>query len=224
MNNKINIWDDFCSIHKIIEQGVPLFDEVNGIVKTFKYGKNQRNILKRSSQMDSLIIEEVEKVVSDYNQKTEKYDGLIYIMFWKEDSKVIPLYIGKSEKYGKNGGNLSQNIKNIRGNQANFCRWGNNYAYHIGDLSAVVCKEHPTNKMTKKYRKWADMLFKEFPSEVPRLKKETYFWIKAWSKDDIGVWKEFGNTSLTFLEYLLIGLASDIYPEFLLNEEGVNRK
>lgn len=223
MNSNNQLWDDFCLQHKVIEKGVPLFEVNERIVKTFKYGKNNRNMLMRSTEMESFLINEVQKVINDYENKTEKYDGLIYMMFWKKDNKAIPLYIGKSEKYGKKNGNLSQNIKNIRSNKANFCRWGNNYAYHIGDLSAVVCEGHPDNKKSKKYFKWADLLFEDYQSISPILKNNTYFWIKAWSKEEIGVWKEFGNTSLTFLEYLLIGLASSIFTKTLLNEEGVNR-
>ncbi|MCK8826562.1 hypothetical protein MWH25_02205 [Natroniella acetigena] len=41
---------------------------------------------------------------------------------------------------------------------------------------------------------------------------------------DVGPWKEFGTTSMIFLKYLLIGLASDLFPNVLLNSEGVNRK
>jgi hypothetical protein len=67
-------------------------------------------------------------------------------------------------------------------------------------------------------------LFAAFPSETPQLRRETYFWIKAWKHGSTGIWKEYGETSLTFLEYLLIGVASDLFPDLLLNEEGVNRR
>jgi hypothetical protein len=38
-----------------------------------------------------------------------------------------------------------------------------------------------------------------------------------------GLWKSYGATSLTFLEYQLIGVASDLFADTLLNTEGVNR-
>ena len=38
-----------------------------------------------------------------------------------------------------------------------------------------------------------------------------------------GLWTDYGARSLTFLEYLLIGVASDLFPDALLNTEGVNR-
>ena len=37
------------------------------------------------------------------------------------------------------------------------------------------------------------------------------------------LWRGYGATLLTFLEYQLIGVASDLFPEILLNAEGVNR-
>jgi hypothetical protein len=50
-----------------------------------------------------------------------------------------------------------------------------------------------------------------------------WFWTKAWRHDEVGVWKEFGLTRLTFLEYLLIGLASAVFPHALLNREVQKR-
>lgn len=170
--------------------------------------------------MEQLIISEVSKVIEDFNNKTEIYDGLIYMMYREESNEIIPLYIGKSEKYGKSG-NLSANIKNISGNKHNFCRWGNNYAYHIGDLSAVVFGHE--KYQTRKYTKWADAIFESYPATELRLKFDVKFWIKAWKSSDTGIWEEFGETNLTFLEYLLIGVASSVFPNDLLNSEGVNR-
>jgi hypothetical protein len=36
----------------------------------------------------------------------------------------------------------------------------------------------------------------------------------------VGLWTEYGETSLTFLEYQLVGVASDLFPDTLLNTEG----
>lgn len=223
MINKINLWNEFCRDYNVAESGVPLFETQNRKVNVMPYGTNNRKVLKRSVEMDALVISEVEKVIRDFHDKTEVYDGLIYMMFWKDEDKVIPLYIGKSEKYGKNDGNLSANIMNIRNNKGNFCRWGYNYAYHIGNLSAVTCTGHPEEKKNRIYIKWANRLFKSAIEDSIELEKDTYFWMKAWKGEDIGPWKEFGPTSLTFLEYLLIGLVSSIFSDILLNEEGVNR-
>ncbi|MBD2076702.1 hypothetical protein H6F86_22995 [Phormidium sp. FACHB-592] len=174
--------------------------------------------------MENFVIDEVNKVLIDFQQGEEKYEGLIYMMYWLKNEQVLPLYIGKSEKYGKKGTNLSANIANISSNKSFFCRWGNNYAYHIGDLSAIVCPDHPSSQQNPKYRKWANCLFNSYPSNYPQLRKETYFWIHAWEKEKIGIWKEYGHSPLTALEYHLISVASVAFPTLLLNEEGVNRK
>lgn len=222
--SKTELWDNFCSKYKVLETGVSLFDNLDGTVSTFQYGKDQRWMLKRSLEMEKLVIKEVEKVIEDYQQNTNNYEGLIYMMYWVENQRVIPLYIGKSEKFGKAGNNLSENIKNIRSNKGFFCRWGYNYAYHIGDLSAIVCVGHNKEKVNPKYTKWAEKLFVNWPSTYPQLKQETYFWMQAWNSNNIGIWPEFGITTLTFLEYLLIGVANVLFPDNLLNKEGVNRR
>jgi hypothetical protein len=223
MNDTYVIWDTFCQAHAIGAQGVPLFETVDGIITTVPYGQNRRLILKRSAAMDAMIMREATMVIEDFQAGTTHYDGLIYMMFWKEQERVLPLYIGKAEKYGRNDGNLSANIANIRRNHQNFARWGSNYSYHIGDLSAVVCPGHPPDKQTSKYRRWATRLFQPEPHDCLRLKRDTFFWMQAWRCGTVGIWEDYGPTSLTFLEYLLIGVASDRFPAILLNSEGVNR-
>lgn len=219
--SKIELWDSFCSKYKVLETGVPLFDDLGGNVSTFQYGKDQRWMLKRSLEMEDLVIKEVDKIIKDYTENINEYEGLIYIMYWNENQRIIPLYIGKAEKFGKKDKNLSANISHKKGF---FARWGYNYDYHIGDLSAVVCIGHDKEKIDPKYIKWAEKIFIDWPSLYPKLKRQTYFWMQAWRSDNIGIWQEFGVTNLTFLEYLLIGVANSIFSEYLLNEEGVNRK
>ena len=225
MNNyKLKLWKRFCEKHKIADTGVPLFSTSNNSVNIVEIGKvKKRFVLQRSPQMEKLVISEVEKVLGDFNSGSEEYEGLIYMMYKIDSGQIVPLYIGKSEKYGKKGRNLSVNIEKIERNKGKFCRWGHQYDYHIGDLSAIVCKGHPVEKQRVKYRKWADKLFKNYLSGSPCLKFPVYFWTTAWEKGGIGIWEDFGSTNLTFLEYLLIGVASDLFPNDLLNDEGVNR-
>lgn len=220
--NKKDLWDNFIKNHGILEKNIPLFDSENLIIKTVDIGLNKKKILKRSPAMEKMVISEVNKVIDDFNNKSEVYDGLIYMMYKKSDNDIIPLYIGKSEKYGKNN-NLSSNIKNIEKNSDKFCRWGYNYSYHIGDLSAVVCPNHDKSKINNKYQKWAKSLFKNNFSETPELNEIVYLWMKAWGKDEINIWQEYGSAKVTFLEYLMIGIASELFPNDLLNIEGVNR-
>lgn len=152
------------------------------------------------------------------------YDGIIYIMHTRStDGVVIPGYIGKAETLGKAPGRLSANLERLETNTRFFGRWGDNYAYHIGDLSAVVLPGHEITRQIAKYRSWANALFETSPTDRPRLRQPVFFWVKAWKKDDVGIWQEFGPTRLSFLEYLLIGLASAIFPNQILNREGHNR-
>lgn len=179
--------------------------------------------------MEALVASEASQVIADWKAGTENLEGLIYMMFWLDAGLVQPLYIGKAEKYGKDGKALSVNIADVVradgsvGQRARFCRWGDGYAYHIGDLSAVACPGHRAEKRSPKYVGWASNIFVEVPSATPRLRKPTYFWTKAWPRGSVGPWKDVGSTSLTFLEYLLIGLASETFA-CLLNAEGVNRR
>lgn len=218
----INIFNDFI-IRNGIDTNCSLFDtDENLNVNTILYGKD-KYVLKRNKLMENLIIREVNKTIEDYEKNTFIYDGLIYMMYKKENNSIIPLYIGKSEKFGKNKQNLSINIKDIEKNSGKFCRWGYNYAYHIGDLSAVVLNGHDETKITNKYTAWANSLFINKKTNSPQLKTNIYFWIKAWNNSDIGLWQDFGKTSLTFLEYQMIGVCSKLFPNDLLNFEGVNR-
>ena len=145
------------------------------------------------------------------------------MMYLLRNDKVLPLYIGKTETIGRGQGNLSENIRNLSRDKSKFARWGDNYAYHIGDLSAVVLPGHEATKLTRKYQDWGSSLFVNTQVENPKLKEPVFFWTKAWKSVDAGIWKEFGPTKLTFLEYLLIGVASSAFPDLLLNIEGRNR-
>jgi hypothetical protein len=146
---KRHLLQSFLSEQGVGPADIPLFAENKGFVEIFKYGKNDRLVLKRSEEMEAAVIDEVTKVILDYDAATERYDGLIYLMYTRAAETIIPLYIGKSEKKGKTD-NLSTNIRSIHSNSSKFCRWGYNYAYHIGDLSAAACIGHPTQYINEK--------------------------------------------------------------------------
>ncbi|KAB8145728.1 hypothetical protein F8S13_01210 [Chloroflexia bacterium SDU3-3] len=222
-SQKLKLWTDFCDDNGVLQKSVPLFSQQDMRVETQPYGLDHRLILKRSEEMEALVIEQAEEVINDYKHEMQIYDGLIYMMYWLDQGIIQPLYIGKAEKIGRKGG-LSINIANIRHNKSNFCRWGSNYQYHIGDLSAATIFGHNPKNVNRKYLQWAEKLFLDHPTFEPVLRQPTFFWMKAWPRRKIGIWKEYGITSLTFLEYLLIGVASDIFPTYLLNTEGVNRR
>ena len=47
--------------------------------------------------------------------------------------------------------------------------------------------------------------------------------MKAWARGAIGIWPEFAPTRLSFVENLMIGVASAAFPDTLLNREGHSR-
>ncbi|MEI8168839.1 MAG: hypothetical protein WCG50_04130 [Rhodoferax sp.] len=222
----LNVWRKFCSRFAIEERCVPLFGiDREGAVRQRVIGKDRtsRPVLERSLETEKLILNETEKLLEDWRSGAHRYDGLIYCIGWKQSKHFIPLYIGKTETIGKGDGNLSANLKNLKSDKSKFARWGDNYAYHIGDLSACTLPGHAEAKRTEKYSAWAATLFEDAPSIAPRLRQPVYFWATAWNHSHVGIWEELGPTSLAFLEYLLIGVAGRVSPD-LLNREGVGRR
>ena len=137
-------------------------------------------------------------------------------MYTLDGGKIKPWYIGKAGRVGKGtDGNLSANINTTESGP--FGRWGYRYAYHIGDLSATVFGYK--DKIQPRYVRWRDALFDDY--EQLLLNEHVYLWIKVWDRANTGPWGDYGPTSLSFLEYQLIGLASAINPE-LLNSEGAS--
>jgi len=184
----------------------------------------RRKVLQRSLAMETLMRREVGKVVEDHRTKTAIYDGIIYMMHTKgDDGGVVPFCIGKSETLGKTSGLLSVNLERVATDTSKFARWRDNYAYHIGDLSAIVLSGHDEKVQTNKYRSWATALFEGVNKDRPRLRKPVFFWVRAWKKEDVGIWTEFGPSRLSFLEYMLIGVASSLFPQEFLNRKGHNR-
>ena len=143
------------------------------------------------------------------------------MMGWKQSGKFVPLYIGKTESKGRNGGvKISANLQRLRSDRGKFARWGDGYQYHIGDLSACMLPGHEDDTaQALKYQSWADCLFVD---GTTKLGEPVYFWATVWDRSQVGIWDEFGPTSLSFLEYLLIGVAGDVSPS-LLNREGLSR-
>ena len=141
MTTAKQIWDDFCAVHRIKIDSVKLFasDEF-GFVKTKEIGQTAiRRVLVRHPDMEKLILRETDIIIRDWSGGTRKYDGLIYVMHRRgDDVFLVPLYIGKAETIGRSEGNLSANLRNLHNNKDKFARWGDNYAYHIGDLSAAA--------------------------------------------------------------------------------------
>jgi hypothetical protein len=220
---KRDVWDRWLSKYDVVEDHVPLFaTDDEGHVQTQPHGKDDRPILKRHPEMETLLRSEGRKVVEDWQAGTNEYEGLIYIMHTMDGDELVPRYIGKAGKYGRDGEGLSANLKNVRTNSSKLARWGNGYAYHFGDLSAALLDHAGDESVSRdrtapeKYHDWADTLF----VEGRQLRQPVYFWTRAWRTDDTGPFYDF-ETTLGGLEAYLISLAADIYPDALLNTDGV---
>lgn len=227
----MKIWDEFSDRFAIERDCVPLFaEDGDGNVRVKQIGvKPLRPVLERSPQMEKLVLEIAERLIKDYENNpaaSREFDGMLYMMGWKQEGRFIPLYIGKTETLGrKDDGGLSENLRGLPRSKSRmkFARWGDNYAYHIGDLSSWVLPEgHKAHKKKQlKYKKWANTLFHP---ETRKLRQPTYFWATAWRPTDTSVWKAIGPTTLAVSEYLIIGLAGKISPDHLLNRDGIPRQ
>ncbi len=219
---KTQLWNNFAVQHQIADECVPLFDVKNGQVTIMQYGRNDRIVLKRSAEMDALMRSLGDRMIQEFRDSRVVHDGILYMMLKCDAESVVPLYIGKAEIYGKGDKNLFANISDLVNGTDKFGRWGYNYAYHIGDLSAVTLAGHPENKKSAKYEAWRDGLFVLEDGSV-RPKFDIMFWACLWGPDSQSIWYDYGKTKLAFEEYLLIGVASDVFPAALLNREGRNR-
>ena len=219
---KLNLWMDFLATNKVDENSVPLFATESEVVATMTYGRNGRLVLMRSPEMDALMRRLGGQLIDEFHGDRVVHDGILYLMFRRENGGVVPLYFGKAEIYGKGYGNLSANISDLATGEGKFGRWGYNYAYHIGDLSAATLPGHPVEKKTRKYDAWRSSLFVG-NSESVVLNGEVRFWACLWGSDRQSIWREYGATRLAFEEYLLIGVASDLFSNALLNREGRNK-
>jgi hypothetical protein len=221
-NTKLSLWQSFVSSNRVAQDCVPLFAMAGGQVETLAYGKDGRQILERSGEMNALMRGLGSQLVQEYQSGDVRNSGILYMMLSHEGESVVPLYIGKAEIYGKGDKNLSVNISDLISGDGKFGRWGYNYAYHLGDLSAVTLPGHAESKRTIKYEAWRDALF-ELTDGAVRPKRDIRFWARIWGPDCQSVWRGYGQTRLAFEEYLLIGVASDLFQDHLLNREGRNR-
>ena len=221
--SKRDIWNQWVGEYVDTTEPVPLFaTDDDGHVQTKTHGRDNRPVLRRSHEMETLLRSEGRKVVEDWQDSQDVYQGLIYLMYTLDGPEIVPRYIGKAGKYGRGGDGLSANLKNVRTNNTKLARWGDGYAYHIGELSAAVLDHHTDEAVNRekdpigKYQTWADALFVD---GTRQLAEPVYFWTIAWRTDDTGPFYGF-ETSLEALEYNLINLAADLYPDELLNSEG----
>lgn len=92
------LWDRFCNQHEVLRDCVPLFEvDHDQNVQVKRIGKVEKQILLRSAQCESLILSVVDTLVPGWTSGTKNFDGMLYMMGWKQDDSFLPLYIGKTE-------------------------------------------------------------------------------------------------------------------------------
>ena len=74
--SKQALWDDFVSAHQVDQCSVPLFAIENGLVTSFAYGRDQRLMLKRSAEMNTLMRRLGEKLMGEFRQNIILHDGI----------------------------------------------------------------------------------------------------------------------------------------------------
>ncbi|AFK18521.1 hypothetical protein E6P09_07025 [Haloferax mediterranei ATCC 33500] len=186
----------------------------DGTVETIEYGRDDRLILRRSERMERMLREAGGRVVADHERRNGRYEGLVYMMYTLDGDEVVPRYLGKCGKFGASGTDLNSNLRSIETNDGKLARWGYANDYHLGDLSAVIFREGSSQK----YNHWVAELFDT--TDPPTLREPVYFWVEPW---EVGTEGPYPDTRpyLEELEYQLIGIAFELFPERLLNTEGV---
>ena len=221
---KRTLWESWLDRNVDADDPVPLFNTEDDLtVSLVDHGRAKRRpVLERSREMEASVRSAVAKVVDDHETRRGRYDGVVYMMYTLDRSELVPLYIGKSGKFKKESDGLSANLEHVESNDNKFARWGYGNAYHMGDLSAAAldaCDDVDTSNHGSpkaKYRTWARRMFE---TGTRRLQRPVYFWIRAWDRSE-GPYPD-TYPYLAELEYQLIGIAYELYPETLLNTEGV---
>jgi len=135
-------------------------------------------------------------------RNSAKVCGIIYCMYWIRLKQVVPLYIGKTEKYGNNG-SVSVNLTN----KGLFGRWGYSKSYHMGDLGIGL-------RGGRKFQNWVERLF-DSPTDL-RLQSETFFGATVWTHNDQCSCDK--RTNVAALEECLIRHARRFWPNDNLNQ------
>lgn len=192
---------------------VPLFatdDEL--VVKTDDEVRDDgAEYLKRSASADLLLKKEIEKVVTDYEMGDDRYEGVVYTFFVRVEGQIVPLYVGGAGKYGDDGTSLNANMTT---NDSKLGRLGYSDYRHLGWLSRLVLGQTDEVDVPPRYDQWVDELFEE----SRRLKEPVWLWTTAWQQGQSG--PDSTPSSLKELEADLIRIASNFYPNRILNIQG----
>lgn len=214
----LHLWNEFCHKFDIGRQCVPMFVENEGVVSTKPFGRDNRPVLHRSSEMESMLNRLHSELRNDFETGKHALDGILYFMMWLEEQCPIPLYIGRSLKLKRDKSGLSTDITDYK-----FGRWSDDREQHFGELTVAALGEacgrsdwipHST------YTQWATRIFDVSPCTQPKLKRPVYFWATTWGKMNISIGPELGPTTLIVEEKKQIANASLAFPGVLLNSAG----
>ncbi|ELZ91729.1 hypothetical protein C440_15484 [Haloferax mucosum ATCC BAA-1512] len=214
-DTKRTLWERWIDRFVDTADPTPLFETTSdGTVERIEYGRSGRPVLRRGRRMERTLREAGGTVVTDHERRDGRYEGLVYMMYTLDADEVVPRYIGKCGKFGASGTDLNSNLRNVETNNGKLARWGYGRYYHFGDLSAAVFGDDGPEK----YANWVAELFDA--TDPPRLREPVYFWVEPWTVGTEGPYPD-THPYLEELEYQLIGIAFELFPDRLLNTEGV---
>lgn len=166
-------------------------------------------ILQRSPEVTRLLSTEANR----FKQNSSKYDGLIYIVYTLSQSRIEPVYIGKATSL------CDPNSMALSTASVVPERWSYKNG-HLKGLSESLHRDSNSLDTTRKYDRWVETLF---TGDRSSLKQSVYLWTQCWGSENTGPYSPYTGVipTLAELEYRLIGLTYSLFPERLLNNEGV---
>lgn len=180
------VWYRWATEHGLDEDPVPLFTtDENGVVQVADYGHRSRPVLSLHRRMKETVRTEAKKVIQDYENGTDNFEGVHTMMYWIEDDEIVPLYNSWSAKTSRGGDSLNVMLERIETSMSHFCKWGYIHLCHTGGLSVNVIDEdfYEENEVDKsgKYENWAETLFEP---NSRQLRQPVYFWSNATKLDE----------------------------------------
>jgi hypothetical protein len=200
-----NQWDSFWNL--LIKEDMLLFDKNGNKPTILTTNSKYKSRFKHGNKIENHI----KSIIQEVKDGTTKDKGVVYMMYYLDNGRRVPLYIGKSEFKGRKR-KYSANATNL--NPAGpFLRWGSRPDYHLGDLYEA----YRGNKSTLKYEDWNNSIF----DSNGEFKKETYLTMTSLDKMKVPIMAF--PTSVTQTESTLITWAGHLFPNDLLNRDGKER-
>lgn len=207
------LWSDWTRRYVETEDPAPLFETDDELqVQVDTYGEDDRRVLQRSDTMEIRLKVAGRKLVRDWTDGADEYEGLILLMYWLEDGEVVPIHVQREHTTRSKSEALNPHLQDLRGSRTvNFARWGDGLDHFIGGLSAVVFDQDAIQR--RRYRRWAAHIF----AEGRRLERPVYHMALPWHEDDEGPYFDY-ELGLKQLEYQIVTMARELYEEMPLNE------